>query len=67
MNRLQEQPEPERKPAGGDYFVVSTQCCTWYVSTEMARHIEASLDAEREFFRTLRQERRADRSWDDDD
>ncbi len=30
----------------GDYFVVSGENGTWYVSTAMARHIEAQLDAE---------------------
>ena len=105
MNRLQEQSqEGAAKPEAGDYFVVCTDCCTWQVSTEMARFIEACLDAEscpkwvkfvdltgarvrlrtrliesigqstadqraseRAFHRTLNQERKADRSWDDDD
>jgi hypothetical protein len=105
MKRLQEQFEEDAaKPAGGDYFVVSGDCCTWYVSTEMARFIEACLDTEssprwvrfvdltgarirlrarliesisqstadqrasdRAFHRTLNRERKADRSWDDDD
>jgi hypothetical protein len=44
MNRLQQQPEPGQPKAGGDYFLVSTECCTWYVSTAMARHVETSLD-----------------------
>ena len=30
----------------GDFFVVSTEGDTWCVSTEMARHIDACLDAE---------------------
>ena len=30
----------------GDFFVVSTEWDTWCVSTEMARHVEASLDTE---------------------
>ena len=34
------------KPTAGDYFLVSGDCCTWCVSTEMARLIEAHLDAE---------------------
>ena len=105
MKRLQEQSdEGAAQPAGGDYFVVSGDCDTWYVSTEMARLIEACLDAEpaprwvrfvdltgarirlrsrliesisqstadqraseRAFHRTLNRERKADRSWDDDD
>ncbi|MGH7518800.1 MAG: hypothetical protein ACREOC_15270 [Gemmatimonadales bacterium] len=105
MNRLQEPFEDgAARPAVGDYFVVSGDCCTWYVSTTMARVIEQSLDgrarpkwvtfvdltgarirlrarqieyigqctaeqraAERAFFRSLNQERKADRSWEDDD
>ena len=92
------------KPTAGDYFVVSGDRCTWCVSTEMARLIEAHLDAEpparwvrfvdltgarirlrtrliesitqsaadqrasrRAFHRMLDRERKADRSWDDDD
>ena len=30
----------------GDFFVVSTEWDTWCVSTEMARHIDACLDAD---------------------
>ena len=104
MKRSQEQFEGAAKPTGGDYFVVSGDCCSWCVSTEMARLIEAYLDAEpparwvkfvdltgarirlrarqiqsitqstadqrswrRAFHRTLDRERKADRSWDDDD
>jgi hypothetical protein len=106
MKRLQEQSDDgaARPVGGGDYFVVSGDCCTWYVSTEMARFIEACLDvvppprwvkfvdltgarirlrarlidsisqctaeqraSERAFHRGLNQERKADRSWDDDD
>lgn len=32
------------RPIGVDHFVVSAKSATWYVSTEMARHIEACLD-----------------------
>jgi hypothetical protein len=105
MNRLQQQSEPEeRRNGAGDYFVVSGNSGVWYVSTEMARFIEASLDAvpparwikfvdlagahvclrgrdigcvyqctaeqreaERAFSRALNQERKADRSWDEDE
>lgn len=105
MNGLKEESEPEAiKPDAGDYFIVSGDCSTWYVSTVMARHIEAVLDAEpralwvkfvdlagsrvririrqieyicqstaeqragdREFSRALNRERKADRSWGEDD
>jgi hypothetical protein len=105
MKRLQEQSEEgEAKPAAGDYFVVSSEFGTWYVSTEMARFIEACLEVEpplrwvkfvdltgarirlrarliesvsqssaeqracdRAFHRSLGRERKADRSWEDDD
>jgi hypothetical protein len=107
MNRQQkqQQSEPEEPTRGaGDYFVVSGDCGVWYISTEMARFVEASLDAvpparwvkfvdltgarvclrtreigcvyqstagqreaERAFGRALNQERKADRSWDEDD
>ena len=30
----------------GDFFVVSTEWDNWCVSTEMARHIDATLDAD---------------------
>ena len=34
-------------PAGaGDYFIVTARMQIWYESTEMARHIEACLDAQ---------------------
>ena len=47
MHTVREDSEPEAvKPNAGDYFIVSTEDSTWYVSTEMARHIEAMLDAE---------------------
>lgn len=46
MNGLREESEPEAvRPTAGDYFVVSGENCSWWVSTEMARHIEAMLDA----------------------
>jgi hypothetical protein len=105
MNTLREESEPEAvKPDAGDYFIVSGDSSTWYVSTEMARFIEAVLDAvprvrwvkfvdlsgsrirlsvrqieyicqstahqralDREFSRTLTRERRADRSWGEDE
>jgi hypothetical protein len=45
MNRLQEPfEEGAGRPAAGDYFVVAADCCTWCVSTTMARSIEQSLD-----------------------
>ena len=47
MNSLRTGIAPEAsRPDAGDYFVVSGENCTWYVSTAMARHIEAMLDAE---------------------
>ena len=47
MHTVREDSEPEAvKPNAGDYFIVSTEDSTWYVSTEMARHVEAMLDAE---------------------
>jgi len=105
MNRLQEPfREGAAAPAAGDYFVVSGECCTWYVSVTMARFIEHCLDArprpkwlkfvdltgarvrlrvrqveylyqctaeqraaERAFFRSLKHERKADCSWDEED
>lgn len=33
-----------QRPTAGDYFVVSTGSTTWWVSTAMARHIEATID-----------------------
>jgi hypothetical protein len=105
MNGLREESEPEAvKPDAGDYFIVSGENSTWYVSTEMARFIETVLDAEprvrwvkfvdlsgsrvrlavrqieyicqstveqraldRGFSRTLTRERKADRSWGEDE
>jgi hypothetical protein len=47
MNRIKEESGPEEtKPDAGDYFVVDARCNNWYVSTAMARFIEAVLDAE---------------------
>jgi hypothetical protein len=46
MNRLRQEKTEEPRPAGVDHFVVSARSETWYVSTEMARHIEACLDVE---------------------
>jgi len=46
MRTLKEDTEPEeRRPDAGDYFILSGESCTWYVSTAMARFIEATLDA----------------------
>ena len=40
MSRLKQQPEEnEPKLGAGDYFVVSTKCGDWRVSTEMVRFI----------------------------
>ncbi len=46
MDRLW-QGAPREPPAatGVEHFVVSSRSAFWYVSTEMARHIEACLDA----------------------
>lgn len=47
MSRLrQEQEQDAPRPIGVDHFVVSAKSATWYVSTEMARHIEACLEVE---------------------
>ena len=47
MNRLKDKQEEDRTPDGpGTYFCVAARCGTWYVSTAMARHLEACLDAE---------------------
>lgn len=47
MNRVRDKPEEDRTPDGaGTYFAVGTRSGTWYVSTAMARHLEACLDAE---------------------
>jgi hypothetical protein len=44
MTRLQETSQDgAAQPTAGDYFVVSADCATWYVSTEMARFIEQEL------------------------
>jgi hypothetical protein len=46
MNSLREESGPEAvEPHAGDYFIVSGDCGTWLVSTEMARFIESILDA----------------------
>jgi hypothetical protein len=46
MNRVNELREdrPDRR-GPGDYFVVSGESYSWYVSTAMAKAIEAHLDA----------------------
>jgi len=47
MNRLRQEEEQEApRPTGLDHFVVSAKSAAWYVSTEMARHIEACLEVE---------------------
>ena len=47
MNRLKEKQHGDPDPDGsGTYFTVAGNHNIWYVSTEMARHIEACLDAE---------------------
>jgi hypothetical protein len=46
MNRVMEEGgENFQQPTAGDYFLVVGEFCTWYISTEMARHIERCLDA----------------------
>ena len=46
MDSLKEESGPEAvEPNAGDYFIVSGDCGTWLVSTEMARFIESILDA----------------------
>jgi hypothetical protein len=92
------------QPTAGDYFVVSADCSTWYVSTEMARFIQQELvtvpqprwvafvslsgsrvllrthkidclyqsaatqrQAVRAMLRLLRQERKSDQSYDDEE
>ena len=103
MNRLEEVFEPSgERPGAGDYFIVSGESFTWYVSATMAKAIEARLDAkprarwvtfvdlvgsrvrlrarrieyicqstaeqraaERAFFRSLKRERKGDRSWEE--
>lgn len=47
MNRLKEEPEAEGVPEGpGTYFYLCTRSGSWYLSTVMAKHLEACLDAE---------------------
>jgi hypothetical protein len=44
MTRLEEaSQEGAAQPSAGDYFVVSADCSTWYVSTVIARFIEKEL------------------------
>lgn len=46
MNRvLEDGEENPREPTAGDYFLVVGEFSTWYISTEMARHIEGCIDA----------------------
>ena len=48
MNRLQQHQEEEPpRLVGGDHFVLSARSATWYISTEMARHLEACLESGR--------------------
>jgi hypothetical protein len=105
VSRLKLGEEEEPGSGGlGDYFVVSTESWNWQVSTAMARHVEACLDADprpswvkfvdltgsririrtdkveyisqctaeqratdRALVRLLRQERKADRNWEEDE
>ncbi len=47
MERARNESRPVGRPMSlGDFFVVSTEWDNWCVSTEMARHIDACLDAE---------------------
>src|SRR3954462_14150028 len=44
MTRLEETSQHgAAQPSAGDFFVVSADCSTWYVSTTMARFIEQEL------------------------
>ena len=46
MTRVQQASQDgAAQPTAGDYFVVSGDCATWYVSTAMARFIEQELVA----------------------
>jgi hypothetical protein len=105
MNRIQGAFEDgAARSTGGEFFVVSGESSTWYVSTPMARFIEQCLDAdprpkwvrfvdltgarirlrtrqidyicqctpdqraaERAFFRSLKQERKSDSSYGEND
>jgi hypothetical protein len=105
INRVKTGPEGDREPEGpGAYFYLSSRSGSWCVSTVMARHIEACLDAEprpswirfvdiagssirvrardieylnqstpeqrafdRAFCRSIRQEKKADRNWEEDE
>lgn len=40
----EEKGEEAPRPIGVDHFVVSARSETWYVSTEMARHLERCLE-----------------------
>jgi len=45
MNRIRAYlEEPEERVPGGDYFVVSGACGTFYVTAETARAVERALD-----------------------
>jgi hypothetical protein len=47
MQRMEEQfQEGADRPRAADHFVVVADDCAWLVSTEMARFIEACLEAE---------------------
>lgn len=48
MNRTREErAEEEPQSVGVDHFIVSARSASFFVSTEMATHIEACLDARR--------------------
>jgi hypothetical protein len=104
MRTIAQQFEHGVPPPAGDYFVISTETSTWYVSTAMARVVEGCIDAEarpewvtfvdltgarvrlrveqieyvcqctaeqrrlgRAFYRALKQERKADQPWDEEE
>ncbi|HET9274438.1 MAG TPA: hypothetical protein VFN96_00060 [Gemmatimonadales bacterium] len=47
MNRLKTREEEQRDPEGaGAWFYLSCRSGGWYLSTAMAKHVEACLDAE---------------------
>jgi hypothetical protein len=69
MNRLQEASQDgAAQPTAGDYFVVSADCSTRYVSTDCVYQCSAAQrQAERALLRLLRQERKSDQSYEDED
>jgi hypothetical protein len=47
MEQVRQQEENEEpRPVGADCFVLSARSATWYLSTEMARHVEQCLDGQ---------------------